>query len=126
MSEGPAMSSELDLLRVGVSEATARAFLEAAAEGVIVVDRAGHIALVNARAELMFGYPRGELLGQSLELLVPERVRQAHVAHRATYFAEPRARRMGGELVRAGRRKVGSDVPVASGLRYRDAQRRRV
>src|ERR1700739_630702 len=57
------------------SEATAHAFLESAAESIIVVNRAGEIVLVNARTELMFGYRRGELIGQPLELLLPEDVR---------------------------------------------------
>src|ERR1700746_2078768 len=52
------------------SEATAHAFLEAAAESIIVVNHAGEIVLVNARTELMFDYRRGELIGQPLELLL--------------------------------------------------------
>src|SRR5262245_61754318 len=79
----------------------ARAFLESAAEGVIAIDRSGAIVLVNARTEAMFGYRRGELIGQTLELLLPENVRSAHVRHRTAYFAEPRMRRMGRDLVLA-------------------------
>jgi PAS domain S-box-containing protein len=100
------------------SEATARAFLESAAEGIIVVDRAGAIVLVNAQTEQMFGYPRGELIGQTLELLLPESVRAAHVRHRTAYFAEPRVRRMGKDLVLAGRRRDGTQFPVEISLSY--------
>ena len=100
------------------SEATARAFLESAAESVIVVNRAGEIVLVNAQTELMFGYRRGELIGQTLELLLPESVRAAHVRHRTAYFAEPRARRMGKDLVLAGRRHDGRQFPVEISLSY--------
>ena len=100
------------------SEATARAFLESAAEAIIVVNRQGSIVLVNARTEMMFGYRRGELIGQTLELLVPERVRETHVRHRAGYFAEPRVRRMGQDLVLAGRRKDGTEFPVEISLSY--------
>ena len=100
------------------SEATARAFLESAAEGIIVVNRAGEIVLVNARTELMFGYRRGELIGQTLELLLPESARAVHVRHRTEYFAEPRVRRMGKDLVLAGRRRDGTQFPVEISLSY--------
>jgi PAS domain S-box-containing protein len=97
---------------------TARAFLESAGEAVIVVDREGQIVLVNARTEVMFGYRRDELIGQSLERLLPERVREAHAKHRAGYFAEPRVRRMGRDLVLAGRRKDGTEFPVEISLSH--------
>jgi PAS domain S-box-containing protein len=100
------------------SEATARAFLESAAESIIVVDREGRIVLVNARTELMFGYSRGQLIGQTLELLLPERVRETHVRHRMAYFAEPRVRRMGRDLVLAGRRQDNTEFPVEISLSY--------
>jgi two-component system, cell cycle sensor histidine kinase and response regulator CckA len=100
------------------SEATARAFLESAAESIIVVDRAGAIVLVNAQTEAMFGYRRDELIGQPLELLLPENVRAAHVRHRTGYFAEPRTRRMGKDLVLAGRRRDGRQFPVEISLSY--------
>lgn len=100
------------------SEATARAFLESAAEGIIVVDRVGDIVLVNAQTEQMFGYRRGELIGQTLELLLPESVRSAHVRHRTAYFAEPRVRRMGKDLVLAGRRRDDTQFPVEISLSY--------
>src|SRR5262245_38568707 len=67
------------------SEATSRAFFESAAESIIVIDRAGKIVLVNAQTEQMFGYRRGELIGQTLELLLPENVRATHVRHREAY-----------------------------------------
>jgi len=100
------------------SEATARAFLESAAESIIVVNRAGEIVLVNAQTELMFGYRRSDLIGQTLELLLPESVRAAHVRHRTAYFAEPRVRRMGKDLVLAGRRRDGTQFPVEISLSY--------
>jgi PAS domain S-box-containing protein len=102
------------------SEATARAFLETAGEGIIVVDRHGRIVLVNARAELMFGYRRDELIGQTLELLLPERMREIHVQHRTSYFREPRVRRMGKDLVLAGRRQDGAEFPVEISLSHVD------
>ena len=100
------------------NEATARAFLESAAEGIVVVDSRGRIVLVNARTEQMFGYRRDQLLGQTLELLLPESVREAHVRHRESYFREPRVRQMGRDLVLAGRRRDGSEFPVEISLSY--------
>ena len=100
------------------SEATARAFLESAGEGVIIVNRAGQIVLINAQVELMFAYQRSELIGQTLETLVPDSVRAAHAKHRAAYFVEPRVRRMGKDLVLAGRRKDGTEFPVEISLSY--------
>jgi PAS domain S-box-containing protein len=100
------------------SEATARAFLESAAESIIVVGRDGRMVLVNVRTEVMFGYRRAELIGQPLEMLLPERVREAHVQHRTEYFAEPRVRRMGRDLVLAGRRQDGTEFPVEISLSY--------
>jgi PAS domain S-box-containing protein len=100
------------------SEATARAFLESAAEAIIAISRDGRIVLVNARTESMFGYRRGELIGQTLELLLPERVGEVHVQHRQAYFAEPRVRQMGRDLVLAGRRNDGTEFPVEISLTY--------
>lgn len=74
--------------------------------------------LINARVELMFGYRRSELIGQTLELLLPESARAAHTKHRTAYFAEPRVRPMGQDLVLAGRRQDGSRFPVEISLSY--------
>ena len=100
------------------SEATARALLESASEGIVLIDRAGRITLVNAAAERMFGYPRSELLGQSLEILLPERARGMHARHRADYFAEPRVRPMGIGLDLAGRRRDGLEFPIEISLSH--------
>src|SRR4029453_14699886 len=78
----------------------------------------GRITLVNAAAERMFDYPRAELLGQSLEILLPERIRQGHVGQRAGYFAEPRVRPMGIGLDLAGRRRDGTEFPVEISLSH--------
>ena len=113
-----AIERKVDEEALRKSEATARAFLESAAEGIIVVDRAGAIVLVNAQTELMFGYRRGEVIGQTLELLLPEAVRAAHTRHRTSYFSEPRVRRMGQDLILAGRRRDGTQFPVEISLSY--------
>jgi PAS domain S-box-containing protein len=100
------------------SEATARAVLDSASEGILLIDATGRITLVNPAAERMFGYDPTELLGQSLEILLPERVRDAHLEHRARYFAGPRVRPMGSGLDLAGRRKDGTEFPVEISLSY--------
>ena len=58
---------------------------ESASEGIVIVDRQGHIVLVNAKTEAMFGYTRAKLIGRPLEILVPERMRDVHARHRAGY-----------------------------------------
>lgn len=100
------------------SEETARAVLESASEGIVLIDTSGRITLVNAAAERMFDYPRRELLGQPLEVLLPERVRGGHVTHRARYFAEPRVRPMGIGLDLSGRRRDGTEFPVEISLSH--------
>jgi PAS domain S-box-containing protein len=100
------------------SEATGQALLEAASEGIVLINSGGRITLMNTAAERMFGYTDNELLGQPLEILLPERVRGVHVEHRAGYFAGPRVRPMGTGLDLAGRRKDGTEFPVEISLSY--------
>ncbi|MFB3073917.1 MAG: PAS domain S-box protein [Candidatus Methylomirabilales bacterium] len=100
------------------SEATGRALLESAAEGIVIVNPDGRIVLANVRTEELFGYHRDELLGQTLEVLLPERFQDTHAGHRAGYFAEPRVRPMGLGLDLAARRKDGSEFPVEISLSY--------
>ena len=93
-----------------------RGLLEAAPDAMVIVDKAGTIVLVNAQVENRFGYERGELIGQSVEILVPERFSGMHVAFRSGYVAGPRTRPMGlaGDLF--ARRKDGSEFPVEISL----------
>ncbi|MCI0456364.1 MAG: PAS domain S-box protein [Gemmataceae bacterium] len=99
-----------------LTEQTLRALLEGLPDALVVIDRSGTIVVVNALTEQMFGYARHELLGHPVELLVPERFRQAHVGHRAGFFAAPHSRAMGVGLSLWGRRKDGSEFPVEISL----------
>lgn len=89
-----------------------RAFVELAPDAVVLVDGGGTVLLANAQVEAMFGYDRRELLGQRVEVLLPERYRAAHIAHRERYLAAPRTRPMGAGLELRGRRRDGSEFPV--------------
>lgn len=93
------------------SEHTTSSLLEAASLGVVGIDTAGKIALVNATAERIFGYSRLELLGQGLEMLVPENLRGRHLDHRANYVLSPVTRPMGAILDITCLRKDGSMFP---------------
>lgn len=99
-----------------VSGATFRQLLEAAPDAMIIVDREGNIGLVNSQAERLFGYTREELLGKSIETLVPERFHDVHPEHRKEYFDNPHPRPMGSGLALWGRRKSGAEFPVEISL----------
>ncbi len=95
-----------------ISSPNLRAFLDISPDALVIVNQAGTIVMVNGQTEVVFGYARSELLGQQLELLLPQRFRKIHPTHREHYFAAPHTRPMGVGLQLFGRRKDGSEVPV--------------
>jgi PAS domain S-box-containing protein len=93
-----------------------RALIEAMPDAMAVVDHTSTIVLVNAQTERLFGYMRGELLGESVDILVPERFRNAHRGHRAGYFHAATLRPLGSGMDLHARRRDGQEFPVEISL----------
>ena len=102
------------------SESQVRVLLENASQGIVVIDSAGRIQLINATTENLFGYGRVELVGRPLEMLLPERHWNAHAMAREDYFSHPRVRQMSPGLDVVGRRKDGTEFPLEIGLSIAD------
>lgn len=100
----------------GLTELTFHLIVEAAPSAVLVVSHQGRIAYVNRQCERLFGYEARELIGQFVEVLIPERIRTAHPELRQRFFAAPTMRSMGSGRELAGCRKDGSEFPVEIGL----------
>ncbi len=95
-----------------------KVLFETAAESLVVADEKGNIVLVNTRTNEMFGYGEGELLGQPLEVLLPEKLRKGHIKHREDFNVSPKRRSMGMGMELLGRRKDDSQFPVEVSLNY--------
>jgi PAS domain S-box-containing protein len=100
------------------SEARALALIDSAAEGILIVEEDSRIVAANRQVEAMFGYSERDLVGQPMEVLLPEGLRARHAHHRAQYAADPRVRSMGRGLDLSGRRRDGSEFPVEISLSY--------
>ncbi len=120
LSMNPIITDRGPLVAIGLREPNEkyrqtklfRGLLEAAPDGMVIVNRDGAIVLVNAQLEQLFGYQRAELVGEPVEILVPDRYSGMHMAFRNGYVSEPRTRPMGlaGDL--HARRKDGSEFPI--------------
>ncbi len=98
------------------ADAKFRDLLESAPDAMVIVDAGGHIVLVNSQAVQLFGWSRGELIGQPIETLVPMRYRGSHTAHRQGFASQRRVRQMGAGLELSGLRKDGSEFPIEVSL----------
>jgi PAS domain S-box-containing protein len=104
------------------AEARFRGLLEAAPDAIVGVDARGRILVVNVQATQLFGYGREELVGQPVEILVPEARRALHPGHRDRYLTDPRPRPMGAGMELAGRRKDGGEFPAEISLSAVDTE----
>ena len=117
------MQQELATVRasagtVAEGEAKFHALMESASQAIIAINHKGLIEVVNNKTEELFGYVRDELIGSSIEMLLPEALRGRHANHRRDYFSRPRARPMGIGLDLSGRRKNGQEFPIEISLNY--------
>ena len=99
-----------------VTKTTLQRLLEWLPDAIVIADADGRIVLVNRQTEELFGYDRNDLLGHPVEILLPERFREMHVGHRTSYIAAPRVRPMGASRGLIGRRKDGTEFPMAISL----------
>ena len=110
------IGSCIDITERNQAQERFRLVVEASPNGIVLVNAQGTIVLANACIEKLFGYERRELIGQAVELLVPERFRSEHLAHRAGFHAAPVARTMGAGRELFARRKDGTEFPVEIGI----------
>lgn len=105
-----------DVSRKRRDERLFRGLLESAPDAVVIVDETGHIVLVNQHVEELFGYARADLIGRSIEVLIPDRFVGMHVGYRAGYFSHPVRRPMGPNRQLVARRKDATEFPVEISL----------
>jgi PAS domain S-box-containing protein len=110
------LASIVDISERKRAEKRFRLAVESAPSAMIMVNEAGVIVLVNLQTERLFGYTRDQLLGQSIEILVPDRFKEAHPAMLRQFFAEPAARPIGAGRDLRGRRRDGTEFPAEIGL----------
>jgi PAS domain S-box-containing protein len=104
--------------RAQAAELKFHTLLEMAPDAIVMTDVQGTIVLANRQVERIFGYPPGLLIGQPIEILVPESMRDIHRTHRARYHESPQARSMGRSLHLTGRRQDGTEFPIDTSLSH--------
>jgi PAS domain S-box-containing protein len=104
------------LQQAEAAESQLRVVLESAPDPIVIVDTTGAMRIVNRQTEVIFGYDRSELIGQSVEVLMPERFRRRHLSLRSGYNADPHTRPMGIGMELFGLRKDGSEFAVEISL----------
>jgi PAS domain S-box-containing protein len=120
----PLKSTEGTLVTAAIRDITALKFaeekfrlaVESCQSGMVMIDRAGKIVMVNTETEHLFGYRREELIGHPVDILVPARLRSRHAEHRKRFAGEPGTQRMGAIRDQYGVRKDGTEFPVEVGL----------
>jgi two-component system sensor histidine kinase DevS len=103
-------------LEAALTDEALRSAVDAAPDGIVIVDEAGSILFANPMAERLFGYERDELVGSSVDRLLPAAAQSTHAAHRAAYIDRPRPRPMGSGLELRGRQRSGTEFPVEISL----------
>src|SRR5689334_5944380 len=90
--------------------------LDTAPDAMVITNARGHIDFVNLQTEKLFGYSRSELIGQPIEVLIPDRFRASHIGHRSKFVNSPTVRPMGTGLQLYGRRKDGTEIAIEVSL----------
>ncbi len=105
-----------DITKQKKAERKFRDLLESAPDAIVIVNEQGNIQLINAQTEKLFGYLRNEIIGKTIELLMPDRYDKTHRSHRTHYFESPKVRQMGEGLELFGKKKDGTEFPVEISL----------
>jgi PAS domain S-box-containing protein len=110
------VSTFIDITEQKKAEQKFKGLLEAAPDAIVIANEKGEIVLINQQTENLFGYPRHELIGKPVEILIPLDFRNKHIGHRTHYFSDPKVRSMGVGLELFALRKNGTQFPVEISL----------